>query len=85
VKIEQKIEESKQKSLNNLCVFSIFPFPLCVYKKIIKDNGIQSWRWISKEVLETVSEKLNDNLSRIKLIFSNKKRGIIDEILTSLS
>jgi len=56
-----------------------------VYKKIIKDNGIQSWRWISKEVLETVSEKLNDNLSRIKLIFSNKKRGIIDEILTSLS
>ncbi|MEI6823514.1 MAG: cytidylate kinase-like family protein [Bacteroidota bacterium] len=54
-------------------------------KQIAKDNVIPPWRWISKEILEVASEELNVNPSRIKLLFGNEKRGIIEEILTSLS
>jgi len=54
-------------------------------KQITKDKNIPHWRWISKEILETASEELNVNPSRIKLLFGNDKRGIIEEILTSLS
>ncbi|HOY31364.1 MAG TPA: cytidylate kinase family protein [Bacteroidales bacterium] len=50
-----------------------------------KDKQAQRWTALSKEILLTASEELNVNPERIRKIFNDEKRGVIDEILNAFS
>ncbi len=41
------------------------------------------WRWISKEILHEVAKELEMDPSNIKYVFDYKKKGLIDDILSS--
>ncbi len=50
-----------------------------------KTKNFIPWTTISKEVLMAASEELHIDQSKIKRVFNDEKRGVIDEILNAFS
>ncbi|MCD4774204.1 MAG: cytidylate kinase-like family protein, partial [Bacteroidales bacterium] len=60
---------------------------LCLaFSKINKeDNSKNDWQWINKQILHSTAKELKMPESKIKYIFKAEKRGVMDDVVSSLT